>query len=59
MTKERCETCRWVRTFRPRADEQERYGFGEVGYGCRYPGYEGYTKAGHACKSYARKDAQP
>lgn len=53
---ETCENCRYVKTFTPRQDERDRFGFGDVGYGCRYPGYEGYTRADGACKSYARTE---
>lgn len=44
-----CETCRFLQTFNPRQDERERFGFGEVGYGCKFPGYEGYTKPDSTC----------
>lgn len=32
-----CGGCRFLNIFKPRADEQARYGFGEVGYGCGHP----------------------
>ena len=37
----RCDGCLFLRTFKPRPDEQERYGFGAAVYGCAEPGYEG------------------
>lgn len=54
-----CERCTFVRTFKPRPDERERYGFGEVGYECRKLNYEGYTQADGWCPSfYGKRDAQ-
>lgn len=53
-----CETCRYLQTFNARQDERERYGFGDIGYGCRCPGYEGYTKPDSTCPSHTPK-AQP
>ncbi len=47
-----CRACRYVRTFAARADERERFGFGETGYGCRYPGYEGYTSPTGTCPAF-------
>jgi hypothetical protein len=38
-----CHGCRFLDTFKPRADERARYGFGDTGYGCKEPGYEGYV----------------
>ena len=38
-----CKGCAYLKAFRARPDEQYRYGFGEVGYGCDEPGYEGYV----------------
>jgi hypothetical protein len=38
-----CHGCSFLRTFKARPDEQQRYGFGETGYGCQEPGYEGYV----------------
>lgn len=32
-----CFVCAYHHSFRARADEQERYGFGETGYGCKHP----------------------
>ena len=50
-----CETCRYLQTFNARQDERERYGFGDIGYGCRCPGYEGYTKPDNTSPSYTPK----
>ena len=44
-----------LRKFNARQDERERYGFGDIGYGCRCPGYEGYTKPDNTCPSYTPK----
>jgi hypothetical protein len=44
MTTDRsCASCRYLRAFKARPDERERYGFGEIGYGCNEPGFEGYV----------------
>lgn len=48
-----CANCIYARTFKPRADEQWRYGFGQIGYGCARPNWEGYTKADGACEAFA------
>lgn len=34
-------------SFKPRPDEQRRYGFGDIGYGCKEPGFEGYVQPDH------------
>lgn len=47
-----CGTCRWLKTFIPRPDEQKRYGFGDFGYGCNKPGWEGYTKREATCPAH-------
>lgn len=56
MVSETCETCRYVRTFAPRQDERDRYGFEDIGYGCRYPGYEGYTQPDSSCPTHQPKE---
>jgi hypothetical protein len=38
-----CFGCSLLKTFKPRPDEQERYGFGDTGYGCEERGYESYV----------------
>jgi hypothetical protein len=43
MGERKCFGCRLLKEFEPRPDEQERYGFGETGYGCRQTGFEGYV----------------
>lgn len=50
-----CATCMWVKTFKPRKDEQTRYDFGDVGYGCGKPGYEGYTQPFSSCSFYSAR----
>lgn len=40
----KCFGCAYLHTFKPRPDEQERYGFGSEGFGCREPGFEGYVR---------------
>lgn len=47
-----CQHCKFIYTFAARPDEQKRYGFGAVGYGCKFPGNEGYTKADDWCPSF-------
>lgn len=37
-----CAGCSYLTTFKPRPDEQERYGFGDEGHGCNSPGWKGY-----------------
>lgn len=32
-----CHDCIYQHKFNARADERERYGFGETGYGCKHP----------------------
>lgn len=49
-----CANCVHVRTFKPRPDEQARYDFGSVGYGCQKRGYEGYTQPFSSCSFFAR-----
>jgi hypothetical protein len=43
LVERRCDGCRYLRQFKARPDERERYGFGEIGYGCDEPGFEGYV----------------
>ena len=44
MSERTCAGCRYLRSFKPRSDERRRYGFGEFGYGCKEPGFEGYVQ---------------
>lgn len=43
-TERTCAGCIYLKSFKPRPDEQRRYGFGEIGYGCNEAGYEGYVQ---------------
>jgi hypothetical protein len=45
--KRTCAGCAYLDSFKPRPDEQRRYGFGEIGYGCKEPGFEGYVQPDH------------
>jgi hypothetical protein len=57
MMRERipCAECAMVETFQPRLDERLRFGFGDVGYGCKRPGFEGYTTADATCEAARRR----
>lgn len=44
LPKRTCAGCCYLRSFTPRPDEQRRYSFGELGYGCKEPGFEGYVQ---------------
>lgn len=58
VAEEVCANCTHVRTFKPRDDERERFGFGQIGYGCNRPNWEGYTKAGSTCEAFAALKAR-
>ena len=50
-----CSTCKWLKTFKPRQDEIERFGWLDLGYACSYPNYEGYTDPLRSCSFYKFK----
>ena len=50
--KNTCEICIYLKTFVPRQDEKDRYGYDKLGYGCIRPNYEGYTQLEDTCNFF-------
>lgn len=53
-----CANCVHVHTFKPRPDEEARYGFNGTGWGCRKLNYEGYTQPFSTCNFFAKATGQ-